>query len=160
MNSETNLENVDKWAVSACLMGVNCKYSGGNNENSLVKKFLDGKNILMICPEVAGGLSTPRDPSEIIMKDGTRRVITSCGKDLTDCFSAGARTTLKQLQGEGITHALLKARSPSCGYKTIYDGTFTHTVIEGSGIAAELFAKNGIEMITEEDLCDFFVPEK
>jgi uncharacterized protein YbbK (DUF523 family) len=134
----------EKILVSACLMGVNCKYNGGNNYDPKVAEFLKDYEIVLICPEVMGGLPTPRVPSEI--KDG--RVVNKDGKDVTDFFVTGAEETLFLAKKYNIKKALLKTKSPSCGNGKIYDGTFTDTLTKGDGITAKLLKENGIEIIT------------
>lgn len=133
--------------ISACLLGVNCRYNGEGqimpNTDRLMKKY----NLVPICPEIYGGLSTPRDPSEI--KNG--RVISKSGKDLTEYFERGAQEILVLAKLYNCKYAILKERSPSCGYKKIYDGTFSGKIIDGNGILAELLIKNGIAIITETE---------
>ncbi len=138
----------EKVLVSACLLGVNCKYDGHNNENDKVLKYLEDKEIIPICPEIMGGLSTPRDPSERVGK----KVYSNKGLDVTDKFTRGAEETLRLARKLNVHKAILKARSPSCGYQKIYDGTFNHQIIDGHGITAELLKKNGFEILTEEDI--------
>ena len=125
--------------VSACLLGVNCKYSGGNNLREL--KF--DEPVVPVCPEQLGGLSTPRLPAEII----DEKVIRSDGKDVTLSFEKGAHETLRIAKLVRAKKAYLKECSPSCGVKCIYDGTFSGKKIEGSGITARLLRENGIEVI-------------
>ena len=120
----------EKVLVSACLLGVNCKYDGHNNENDKVLKYLEDKEIIPICPEIMGGLSTPRDPSERVGK----KVYSNKGLDVTDKFTRGAEETLRLARKLNVHKAILKARSPSCGYQKIYDGTFNHQIIDGHGI--------------------------
>jgi len=134
----------EKILVSACLMGINCKYNGGNNFDPKVAEFLKDYETVLICPEVMGGLPTPRVPSEI--KDG--KVINKEGKDVTSFFEHGAEETLFLAKKYNIKKALLKAKSPSCGCGKIYDGTFTDKLIKGDGITAKLLKENGIEIIT------------
>lgn len=134
--------------VSACLVGLNCKYDGGNNFNELVLKLIKSGKAIFICPEQLGGLKTPRNPAEII----DRNVITDNGVDVTEEYNRGAIETLRLAKELNIKKAILKSRSPSCGKGTIYDGTFTHTKISGNGVTADLLIKNGIEVITEEEL--------
>lgn len=138
----------EKILVSACLLGVNCKYNGGNNENEKVLAYIKDKEVIPICPEVWGGLSTPRTPSEIL-KD---KVFTEDGKDVTENFKRGAEETVNLAKKLGVKKALLKAKSPSCGNGKIYDGTFSHTLIEEDGVTARLLKKENFEIITEEDL--------
>ena len=136
-----------KILVSACLLGVNCKYTGGNNYNEKIMEYLSDKEIIPICPEIMGGLPTPRKASEI----KGDKVFMIDGVDVTANFQKGAKETLELAKKLGVTKALLKAKSPSCGYKKIYDGTFTDTLIDGNGITAELLEKNGFEILTEKD---------
>lgn len=146
------------YLISACLCGVNCKYSGGNN---FKKKALDLFNkglTLPICPEVMGGLSTPREPVEIIggtgkdVLEGKAKVVSKTGEECTLAFIKGAEQVLLIAEKMNIKTVILKANSPSCGYGEIYDGTFTRNKIIGNGVTAELLSQNGIEVITELDL--------
>ncbi len=136
-------------AVSKCLLGVNCKYSGGNNYCQAVVDFTADKIVVPVCPEEAGGLSTPRKPCEIVRSNGELRVVNSDGEDVTENFVRGAELCLAEAQNIGVTLAVLKSRSPSCGCGEIYDGTFSGTVVQGNGIAAQLFLDHGIEVVTE-----------
>lgn len=138
----------EKILVSACLIGINCKYDGSNNDNERVLEYLKDKEMILICPEVWGGLTTPRDPSEI----SGDKVISNKGKDVTANFKRGAEETLKLAKKLGIKKALLKAKSPSCGNGKIYDGTFSKIIIDGYGITAKLLKDNGIEIISELDI--------
>ena len=137
-------------AVSACLLGYNCKYNGSNNLDTLLVKKLNGKKVIPICPEQLGGLSTPRIPSEI-MEDG-ETVYNKAGQDTTLFFERGKQATLLILQQANCRQAILKDGSPSCGYKTIYDGTFSGKKIPGEGITCKYLKANGISIIdiTEE----------
>lgn len=138
----------EKILVSACLLGLNCKYNGENNENEKVLKYLEDKEIIPMCPEIFGGLTTPRPPSEI----RGDKVVNNLGVDVTDNFRRGAEETLKIVKKLGIKKALLKAKSPSCGKDKIYDGTFTNTLITGEGITTKLLRENNIEIISEKEL--------
>lgn len=140
----------EKILVSACLLGVNCKYTGGNNENELVTEYIKDKEVIIICPEIMGGLSTPRNPSEI----RASKVFNDQGKDVTENFRRGAEEALKLAKKFNVKKALLKAKSPSCGNNLIYDGTFTNTLIEGDGFTTKLLKEHGIEIITEKDLAE------
>lgn len=129
--------------VSACLLGENCKYSGGNNKSENVIKYLEDKEYILVCPEQLGGLSTPRNPSEIITygnKDGNdvlsgcTKVLSNKGIDVTKNFIQGAEETLKIAKEHNAKTAILKAGSPSCGYKKIYDGSFLGNKIQGMGV--------------------------
>lgn len=138
--------------VSACLCGVNCKYSGGNNRNEKVIEFLMDKEYRTICPEEMGGLPTPRIPSEIVsFEDGTFKVMTKTGNDVTSEFIKGGEISLEFAKEVKVDIAILKARSPSCGKGIIYDGSFTGNLKEGNGITASLFIKNGIKVFNETD---------
>lgn len=139
------------YAVSACLMGINCKYNGGNNLNPAVTEFLKDKKYITICPETTGGLSCPRAASEIIKDSYPVKVITEEGTDVTENFERGAAEESERMKKAGCNHAILKSKSPSCGVGMVYDGTFTGKLTYGNGITAELFLKNGIKCITEKD---------
>lgn len=134
----------EKILVSSCLLGLNCKYDGKNNYTTEIDEFLKDYEVIPICPEIMGGLPTPRVASER-RKD---RVITKDGRDVTAQYKKGAEECLFLAKKYNVKKALLKMKSPSCGSGKIYDGTFTHTVIDGDGITAELLKNNGIEIIT------------
>ena len=131
--------------VSACLLGVRCRYDGAGQEHAEVYRLLEGNTLIPVCPEILGGLATPREPAE--RRDC--RVVTRAGADVTDAFCRGAEETLRLARLFHCELAVLKERSPSCGCGRIYDGTFTGTVIPGSGVTAELLTKNGIRVIGE-----------
>lgn len=136
-----------KIIVSACLLGENCKYNGGNNLNQDLLNFLKDYEVYPICPECFGGLSTPRVPAEIIGD----KVINKEGLDVTNNYLDGAIKALSIAKKENISIAILKAKSPSCGVDKIYDGTFSNTLISGDGITARLFKENHIAVYTEEN---------
>ena len=136
-----------KLLVSACLLGENCKYSGGNNRNEQVRALERYFQLIPVCPECFGGLPIPREPSEI--RDGC--VVSKSGVDVTAAFADGAEKTLYIAEEENCGLALLKERSPSCGSSQIYDGTFSHTRIPGMGVTAELLRQNGITVYSEEN---------
>ena len=137
-----------KILVSKCLLGENCRYKGDNCKSDKVLAYLEGHEIIPICPEQAGGLAIPRDPSEIV----GNRVISKSGKDVTAEYLKGASIALKLAQKNKVDLVILKAKSPSCGVGLIYDGTFTGNKIPGNGVTADLLIKNGFKVITEEDL--------
>lgn len=137
-----------KILVSACLLGENCKYNGGNNRSEKVLNYVKGHEVISVCPECLGGLPTPRIPAEIV--DGV--VTNKAGENVDAEFRKGAETALEIAQKEQIDVAVLQSRSPSCGAKQIYDGTFSGTKIDGQGVFAELLKKNGFKMIDVEDL--------
>ena len=138
-----------KIAVSACLLGHNCKYSGGNNRSQKVLDYIEGHEIIPVCPEVTGGLPVPRVPVEL--KNG--RAINRNGEDVTDFFLKGVEIEMTKMQD--IDLAILQSRSPSCGCKQIYDGTFSKTLIDGKGMFAQALAEAGIPLMDGDD-----VPEK
>ena len=137
--------------ISACLAGINCKYSGGNNLNPNLRDLVNSGKAVPICPEQLGGLVTPRTPAEII-KDSEEniKVITKTGTDVTKEYILGAERALAIAKALNIKTAVLQSRSPSCGCGYIYDGTFTKHLIVGNGITAELFMKNGIKVFSDE----------
>jgi len=135
--------------VSACLLGVNSKYNGGNNYNEKVAKLLEQHNLIPVCPEQLGGLSTPRFPAEL--QPGIDIIKNSNGEDVTMYFKKGAQEALKIALLYNCEYAILKSKSPSCGYGLIYDGSFTGRLIPGAGVFARLLAENGIKVYTEED---------
>lgn len=134
-------------AVSACLLGVNCKYNGGHNLNPLVIDYIRGKEVLPICPEVLGGMTVPRIPSEI-QADG--RIINLKGDDVTMQFERGKNRTLSLLEKHNVKQVILKDGSPSCGYRFIYDGQFKHVRIKGEGITAKALRAAGYDIIDLE----------
>lgn len=134
----------EKILVSSCLLGLNCKYDGGNNASKEVDEFLKDYEVIPICPEIMGGLVTPRVGAA---RCGDK-VITKDGKDVTKQYLKGAEESLFLAKKYNVKKALLKLRSPSCGSGKIYDSTFTHTLIDGNGVTAELLKQNGIEIIT------------
>ncbi len=137
--------------ISACLMGLNCKYNGGNNYHEKAVELVQKGEAIPICPEQLGGLCTPRHPAEIRILDNEKYVINQEGEDVTDAFERGAEEVLKLAKELHITKAILKSKSPSCGKGKIYDGSFTGNLVEGNGVTAELLIKNGIEVQTLEE---------
>ena len=139
---------MEKILVSGCLAGFNTKYNGKNNYNSLIEKLKEKYELIYICPEVDGGLSIPRDPSERI----NDKVISINGKDVTKEYTLGAKIALSNALENNIKIALLKDGSPSCGNTYIYDGTFSHNKINSKGVTAELLSLNGIAIYTELEI--------
>ena len=133
---------------SACLLGINCRYKGVGKPNEKVIKMAAKETLIPVCPEQLGGLATPRPITEI--KDG--RAITCDGDDVTKEFKRGAEEVLRIAKLYNIKEAILKSRSPSCGYGEIRDGSFSRTTIKGDGFTAKLLKNNGINIITEEDI--------
>lgn len=133
--------------ISACLMGFECKYSGGSNalDGEKLEALKESFRLIPVCPESAGGLPTPRPPSE--RRDG--KVKNKLGQDVTEEYRKGAETALYLARRYGCACALLKERSPSCGSGEIYDGSFTGTLIPGDGVAAEKLKLAGISVYGE-----------
>ena len=138
--------------VSACLAGINCKYNGGNNYNEKVFNLVKEGKAIPVCPEQLGGLTTPREPSEIKIVDGKRYVINKEGIDVTEEFEKGAEEVLALVKKLDIKKAILQTRSPSCGKGKIYSGNFNNTLVAGNGILTELLINNDVEVISEEDI--------
>ena len=141
--------------VSACLAGINCKYDGKNNENKYVKKLVKEGKAIPVCPEVLGGMKTPRIPCEIIKDKNGKKVINKKGKNHTEEFENGALKTLKIARAVKADTAILKSKSPSCGYGKIYDGSFSDEIIKGNGLTTSLLLKNGIDIYTEKQINEF-----
>lgn len=136
--------------VSACLLGVECRYNGGGVLSSGIEKLMKAHHLIPVCPEIMGGLATPRTPAE--RRDG--RVVTRSGEDVTEAYQKGAREVLRLCRLFGCEAAILKERSPSCGRGRIYDGTFSGRLTEGDGVCAELLGKNGIKVYGESQLAE------
>ena len=139
--------------VSSCLLGVNCKYNGGNNKSEKLLSILDVYGFIPICPEQLGGMTTPRKPSEIT-RDG-RRVTDIDGQENTEFFLRGAEETLKIAKSFKVKYAVLKEKSPSCGSNFIYDGTFSGKLVPGKGLTAKLLEENGIKVYSDEEIDQF-----
>lgn len=137
-----------KVLVSACLLGRNCKYSGGNNYNPRVLEFLKDKETLEVCPEVLAGLGTPRNPVEIV--DGEVR--DKAGNSVDIPLRAAVARIVEEAKMYRIDCAVLQSRSPTCGVNQIYDGTFSGRRIDGSGVLAQALKEAGIRLIDAEDI--------
>ena len=137
-----------KILVSACLLGKNCKYNAGNNLNQSVLDFIEGHEVIGVCPEQLGGLSTPRLPAEIV--DGV--VTNKEGVSVDAEFHKGAQTALAAALENKVDLAILQSRSPSCGVKEIYDGSFSGKKIKGQGVLAKLLSAHGIKVLDAEDV--------
>ena len=142
---------MEKMLISACLLGISSRYDGRSKpviDGETMKRLSEKYELVPFCPEIYGGLPTPRVPSErvgdrVVMKDGT---------DVTENYAKGANEALLLCRLLGIKKALLKERSPSCGKNVIYDGSFTGVLTERDGVAAELLISEGIEVFTESDV--------
>jgi uncharacterized protein YbbK (DUF523 family) len=134
--------------VSACLLGTACNHEGRHSQRAQVEALAERFRLVPICPEVVGGLPTPRPAAEI--RD--ERVVTAAGEDVTQEYERGAQAAVELAMTLGATRAVLKARSPSCGAHAVYDGTFTRTLRDGAGITAAALRAAGIEVVSEEDV--------
>ena len=136
--------------ISACLMGVKCRYDGGGKPCPAALALAGAHELIPVCPEQLGGLPTPRMPSEI--RDG--QVIRRDGVSVAEAYRRGAAEAVRLAKLFSCELAVLKARSPSCGCGCIYDGSFTGTLIPGDGVTAALLKQQGLQVITEEELAD------
>lgn len=142
----------DIYLISACLLGINCRYNGSSSRITELDSLLDSGRLVPVCPEVLGGLSTPREACEIIAQaDGSVKVMSEKGVDCSLEFRTGAQKVLEVCKVCGVEKVILKANSPSCGCGNIYDGTFTGKLIEGNGLTSQLLIENGIEVYNEND---------
>ena len=139
---------MEKILISACLVGDKCKYDGHTNYTPLIKDLLEKYELVPFCPEVEGGLPTPRKPSE---RKGDK-VVNNAGKDVTRNFQLGAEKALNICKYLDIKIAILKENSPSCGVNQIYDGNFKNKLIKGEGVTTELLRKNGIAVYNENQI--------
>ena len=139
---------MEKVLISACLLGDNTKYDGKNNYTKEVEKLFGLCDLIIVCPEVMGGLKTPRAPSEI----NGKQIIISKGKDVTSFFNNGANFVSYIASQNNVKYAVFKEKSPSCGSKKIYDGTFTNRVINGEGVTSKLLKKQGVTIFNEFEI--------
>ncbi len=137
-----------KVLVSACLLGRNCKYNGGNNLDERVLAFVKDKEVIEVCPEAMAGLGIPRTPMEIV--NGV--LMNKEGKIVDQAVRAAVDAILQEIKGQNIELAILKSRSPTCGVKQVYDGSFTGTLISGSGVLAQALRDAGIPTVDAEDI--------
>ena len=137
-----------KIIVSACLLGENCKYSGGNNYDPRVEAFVQGREVIRVCPERLAGLGIPRAPMEIV--DGVLR--NQDGTSVDEPVRRAVAQILEQIQEEDIECAVLQSRSPTCGVRQVYDGTFSRKLIDGSGVLAQALKEAGYRVIDREEL--------
>ena len=145
------MENV---LISACLLGFACKYCGGSNKlpERQLAALRERFRLIPVCPETAGGLPTPRDPSERLGD----RVVSNQGRDVTEEYQKGAETALTLARRYGCKAALLKEKSPSCGSGQIYGGSCTGTLVTGDGVAAQMLKEEGLIVFGESDV-DFLI---
>lgn len=156
-----------KILISSCLLGEDVRYDGDNSsiaygasftfsQKELFMDILCENEIYSFCPEVFGGLSTPREPAEITNSSKPFVVQTKNGENVTINFLLGAKGALELCQNEGIKVALMKSKSPSCGNEKIYDGTFSDKLVDGQGLSAKLLQENGIKVFNEKQLKELF----
>lgn len=143
-------------AVSSCLAGIECRYNGTHSAVEKIKKLVDQNKALLICPELLGGFSTPRESAEIVggtgedVLDGKARVIEKSGNDVTELYIKGAYKALNIIQEVNVEYVVLKENSPSCGSTMIYSGEFSNSKIAGEGVTAALFKRAGIKVMSEK----------
>lgn len=136
-----------KIAVSACLLGENCKYNGGNNLRPKLLELLKGHEVIPVCPERLSGLGCPRVPVELV--DGI--AINADGENVHNAFLRGVHATLAELEGKDISLAVLQPRSPSCGVGEVYDGTFSRRLIPGMGLFAAALVEAGVKVMSADE---------
>ena len=137
-----------KILVSACLLGENCKYNGGNNYSAAVAEYVKDKDILAVCPEMMAGMGCPRTPIEIV--DGV--LMDRDGVNVDAVMREAVAQAMERIRKEEIQCAILQSRSPTCGVNQIYDGSFSGTLIPGSGILAQALMDKGYQVIDAEDI--------
>lgn len=144
--------------VSACLAGRACRFDGSANPDDAVARLVAEGRAVLVCPEVDGGLGTPRPAAEITGGDGAdvlegrARVLTGAGEDVTNAYVSGAERALEAAREAGATVAILKARSPSCGKGAVYDGSFSRSLQDGDGVTASLLRSEGLTVISDEEI--------
>ncbi|MEG0592989.1 MAG: DUF523 domain-containing protein [Coprobacillus sp.] len=143
-----------KIGVSQCLLGYSCTYSASHHKNDVLVDLYNNGDVVCVCPEVLGGLSTPRDPAEIVNEDPLT-IQTIHGVDVTEEYLKGAKKALDIFIKNDVEVAVLKFRSPSCGSDGIYDGTFSHQLINGQGVFVRLLNNHGIKVFHENQIKEF-----
>ncbi|KAF6543454.1 MULTISPECIES: DUF523 domain-containing protein [Bacillus] len=144
--------------VSSCLGGIECRYNGSHAASEKIRRLVEEKKAVMVCPELLGGFTTPREPAEIIggtgedVLNGTARIVTASGEDVTALYMDGAEKTLAYAKEIGAATIILKENSPSCGSSFIYDGTFSGKKIIGDGITSALLKRGGFRVLSEDEL--------
>ena len=139
---------MSKVIISACLLGENCKYNGGNNYSERVASFVKEKEVIPVCPECLAGLGVPRVPIEI--RHG--EIVDQTGKSVDAPLREAIGKILMTVEGEAIECAILKSRSPTCGVKEVYDGSFSGRLVKGMGSLAKALSERGIRVIDSEDI--------
>ena len=145
---------VEKILISACLLGERVRYHGGDArvEHPILRRWQGEGRLVPFCPEVIGGLATPRPAAEITVTPRGLRVLTSAGRDVTDAFERGAEAAVHACAAHGIRVAILKDGSPSCGSRSIYDGTFRGRRVDGEGLTAARLRAAGVRVFSEEEI--------
>ena len=134
--------------ISACLLGVCCRYDGQSKQYGGIEQLIDKYNLIPVCPEIMGGLQTPRAPAERV----GNKVLCDSGCDVTVQYQRGAQEVLRLARLFSCELAILKANSPSCSHSKVYDGTFTRTLVDGMGVTAQLLTENGIRVVDETEI--------
>lgn len=147
---------MEKILVSACLCGMKTRFDGKDNPFPFLERLKKHYEIVPFCPEIEGGLPEKREPCEMV----NNAILTESGKDVTKNFIEGAKKAVSLCHFFGIKIAILKDRSPSCGSRTIHDGSFKNNVIDGLGVTARALIADGIKVYAETDALDFLVPEE
>lgn len=137
-----------KVLVSACLLGRNCKYNGGNNFDERIAEYLKDQEIIPVCPEVLAGLGVPRTPIEIV--DGVLK--DRNGNSVDEALRSAVAQILDQIRDENIDCAILKSRSPTCGVRQVYDGSFSGRLVDGAGVLAQALMDAGYSVIDSEQI--------
>ena len=135
--------------VSACLLGVECNHDGRSSPSPAAQRLAAEFSLVPVCPEVMGGLPTPRAAAEV---QPDRRVVNESGDDVTDAYRRGAEAAVELARAVAAERAVLKARSPSCGCHEVYDGTFTRTRVAGEGVTARALRAAGLHVESEDDI--------
>ena len=145
---------MEKILISACLLGERVRYHGGDAriEHPILRRWHEEGRLVPLCPEVAGGLTTPRPAAEITTTPAGRRVLTAAGQDVTSAFERGAEAAAIACAGSGIRIAILKDGSPSCGSRSIHDGTFTGSHASGEGLTAARLRATGVRIFSESEI--------
>ncbi|MFC7785372.1 MULTISPECIES: DUF523 domain-containing protein [unclassified Rossellomorea] len=147
--------------VSSCLAGLEVRYNGTHSLNHKISKLIEEKKAIPVCPELLGGFSTPREPAEIVgghgedVLDGKAKVVEKSGRDVTELYLKGANATLEKAKEVHANVVVLKEYSPSCGSAMIYNGEFISKKIVGNGVTTALLKRNGIQVISEEQLSHY-----
>ncbi|TYR81407.1 DUF523 domain-containing protein [Priestia megaterium] len=147
--------------VSSCLAGLEVRYNGTHSLDHTIRKLLEEKQAVAVCPELLGGFSTPREPAEIVggngedVLDGKAAVVEKSGSNVTELYIKGAYATLQKAKEVNATAVVLKEYSPSCGSSMIYNGEFTGKTTIGNGVTTALLRRNGIQVLSEEQISDY-----